>query len=194
MRPDAPRSRSLFGARIAAYLTNHVVAHVPSFTFRHWWYRRVLGVALDARAHVHIGCTVWFFGRRSIMRSSARVGSGTWVGRRCVLDFRGPLTIGRNVSIAPEVALITAQHDKDSPEFALECKPVIIEDNVWIGFRATVLPGARIRQGAVVAAGAVVTGEVEPLSVVAGVPARVVGRRRSEAARYDLDSASPWFE
>ena len=68
----------------------------------------------------------------------------------------------------------------------------MIEDHVWIGTRATVLPGVRIGRGAVVAAGAVVTRDVAPLDIVAGVPARPVGRRSLDPA-YRLPNA-PLFE
>jgi maltose O-acetyltransferase len=92
------------------------------------------------------------------------------------------------------VAILTAQHRIDSPDFALVTKPVVIGDNVWIGMRATILPGTTIGRGAVVAAGAVVTGSIPPLTVVAGVPARPIGGRAADAAAYVLDQPFPLFE
>jgi maltose O-acetyltransferase len=62
---------------------------------------------------------------------------------------------------------------------------------VWIGVRATVLPGVHIGRGAVVAAGAVVTRDVAPLSIVAGVPARVIGRRDPDGLNYAFNHRSP---
>ncbi|HPU00025.1 MAG TPA: DapH/DapD/GlmU-related protein, partial [Armatimonadota bacterium] len=86
------------------------------------------------------------------------------------------------------VHLITAQHDMNDPDFANVLAPIVIEDYVWIGSRATVLPGVRIGRGAVVAAGAVVTRDVAPLTVVGGVPARPIGERKP-GMRYVCD----WF-
>jgi maltose O-acetyltransferase len=105
------------------------------------------------------------------------IGARTIINRGCCLDARSGLRIGEDVSISPEVAILTTQHDVNDPGFALQGRPVVIEDHVWIGMRAMVLPGVTIGRGAVVAAGAVVTSDVGPLEIVAGVPARVVGRR-----------------
>jgi acetyltransferase-like isoleucine patch superfamily enzyme len=71
---------------------------------------------------------------------------------------------------------------------------VEIDDYAFVGSRATILAGVRIGRGAVVGAGAVVTRDVAPLAVVAGVPARQVGTRPEEALRYVLDASLPLFE
>ncbi|WP_257625034.1 acyltransferase [Variovorax boronicumulans] len=110
-------------------------------------------------------------------RSRFSIGSGSTINEKCRLDNRGILTIGSNVSISSEVMILTATHDVNSPSFASVESPVTIEDHAWIGARALILPGSHIKRGAVVAAGAVVTGDVEEYTIVAGVPARVVGRR-----------------
>jgi maltose O-acetyltransferase len=96
----------------------------------------------------------------------------------CLLDGRRyPITIGSDVSIGPEVAILTLGHDPRSPEFADRGGPVTIGDHAWIGFRAIVLPGVSIGEGAVVGAGAVVSRDVPPFTIVAGNPARPIGRR-----------------
>jgi maltose O-acetyltransferase len=89
----------------------------------------------------------------------------------------GGITIGKNVSISQEVIILTADHDLNSPGFTGRNKGVVIEDYVWIGTRATILPGVKIGYGAVVAAGAVVTNNVEAFSVVGGVPAKPISQR-----------------
>ena len=69
-----------------------------------------------------------------------------------------------------------------------------IGDRAWLSFRATILPGVSVGEGAVVAAGAVVTSDVPPYAIVAGVPARVVGERSPRELSYELGaSAAPWF-
>jgi maltose O-acetyltransferase len=176
------------------YATNHVINHFPSYTVRHGWYRRVLGVEIGAGAGIHLDCYVWFFGVRS-MRSHRllRIGDRSRINREVCLDARGGLTIGSDVSVSPGVMILTAEHPPADHAFLIERKPVVIEDHVFIGARAVVLPGVTIGRGAVVAAGAVVTRDVEPLTIVGGVPARPIGRRE-RTPDYRLEEPFPLFE
>jgi acetyltransferase-like isoleucine patch superfamily enzyme len=196
---DGERSQSrdatkTLAVRLLAYLTNHIVAHVPSYRLRHAWYRRVLGLALDTGSGVHMGCFLWFNGPGQIRRDGSRIGARTRINRDCCLDVRGPLTIGDDVSVSPEVMILTGEHRHDRPGFAFETRPVVIEDHVWIGSRALILPGASIGRGAVIAAGAVVSGTVAPMAVVGGVPARPLRNRPERALDYVLDEPLPLFE
>ena len=119
------------------------------------------------------------------------VGSHTNINKKSVLDGRGGLTIGNNVDIAQEVNIWTEQHDYNSPVYKSVNKAVVIEDYVWIASRATILPGVCIGRGAVIACGAVVTKDVPPLAIVAGVPAKVIGTRKN-CMEYHLGSRA-WF-
>jgi len=182
-----------------AYLTNHVVNRIPSFTIRHLWYRRVLGLPLGRGARIQMGTRIWFHGRTQIRAGrpygiSSSIGAGTRIGRDCTLDTRGGLSIGRHVSLSPEVAILTADHDHRSSGFRIQHASVVIEDLVWIGMRAMVLPGVQIGKGAVIAAGCVVTRDVPPLTVVGGVPAKVIGQRDPAALEYELYEPVPLFE
>jgi acetyltransferase-like isoleucine patch superfamily enzyme len=195
--PEAPPvsgALRLFVIRGLAYLTNYVVSHVPSFALRRLWYRHVVGVQMGSHAGIHIGCFIWFYGPRQMRRSGLRIGAHSRINRNCTLDARGGLVIGENVSISPEVAILTAAHRHDDPEFRVENRPVTVEDYTWIGTRATILPGVTLGRGCVVAAGAVVARNVPPFAIVAGVPARRIGTRPEEAARYTLDEPFPLFE
>lgn len=183
-----------FAIRLVNWLTNYVVCHIPSFRFRRWWYRRVLGVQIDKTAGVHLGCYIWFYGPGQIRRDGFTIGPHSRINRDCCLDARGPLRIADNVSISPEVTILTAFHRIDDPKFRVESRPVVIEDHVWIGSRATILSGVKLGRGSVVAAGAVVTRDVEPLQIVGGVPARPIGTRPAEALEYVLDGPFPLFE
>ena len=98
----------------------------------------------------------------------------------------GGVIIGNNVDIAQETNIWTEQHDYNSPTYKPVCKEVIIEDYVWLASRVTVLPGVHIGRGAVVASGAVVTKDVPPLAIVAGIPAKIIGYRKEEALQYHL--------
>lgn len=178
---------------VARYLTNNVVAHVPSFALRHWWYRRVVGMRIGAHSSLLMGQYIYVTGRRARGCAGITIGAHTIVNRQCCLDGRGGLTIGDNVSISPGVWLLTDQHDMDDPVFAERFARIVIHDHVWLGSRALVLPGVTIGEGAVVAAGAVVTKDVPPYTVVGGVPARPVGARRP-GPRCDLRPYRPLFE
>jgi acetyltransferase-like isoleucine patch superfamily enzyme len=187
----------LVSIQVLGYLTNHVVAHVPSFTLRHLWYRRVLGIQLGQGAGVQMGAYVWFWSPREIRRFGVSIGRKSLIGRNCTLDARSPLTIGDNVSLSPEVMILAGTHDVNDPRFApSEVGPwaVSIGDHVWIGSRAMILPGVTVGRGAVVAAGAVVTKDVPPLTIVAGVPAKPIGMRDSGATIYELDTPLGLFE
>jgi maltose O-acetyltransferase len=110
------------------------------------------------------------------------IGTRTSVNRGCILHCGGGLTIGADVLIGPGVVIYSQNHRYEDAgrlisEQGYDRRPVRIEDGAWIAARAVVLPGVTVGRGAVVAAGAVVTRDVEPFSVVAGVPARVIGAR-----------------
>lgn len=179
--------------RVLAYLTNHVISHVPSFKLRRAWYRK-LGLQIGAGSGVFMGCHLWFYGPGHLAGTGSRIGANTLINRDCCLDVRGELRIGDNVSISPGVAIITTAHNWREPGFALESRPVVIEDHVWVGIGATILPGTRVGRGAVIAAGSVAVGDIPPLSVVAGVPARVKATRPEAALQYTLDHPLPLFE
>lgn len=197
---DKPPRRSargglrLFTIRVINYLTNYVVCHIPSFALRRVWYRRVLGVKFGAHAGIHLGCYIWFYGPGQLRRDGLTIGAYSRINRDCCLDARGPLRIGDNVSVSPEVTILTAFHRMDDPTFRVETRPVVIEDYAWIGTRATILAGVTLGRGSVVAAGAVVTRDVAPLEIVGGIPARPIGTRPEEAIGYTLDGPFPLFE
>jgi acetyltransferase-like isoleucine patch superfamily enzyme len=107
------------------------------------------------------------------------IGDNTWIGQTCFLHAGGGLRIGNNVGIGPCVKILTHQHreqERDRPIVFCEqeFRPVVVEDDGDIGIGAIILPGVTIGRGAIVGAGAVVTHDVEPYTVVVGVPARVL--------------------
>lgn len=152
------------------YLCNHIFNSIPSYTFRHWMYRSLLGYELGKDATIQMNCYVY-------CRGNLVIGDRTMVNRDCVLDSRGGLYIGSQVNISPYVQIYTAQHNINSSTFAEERAAVTIGDYVWISTRATVLPGVTLEEGVVVAAGAVVTKSVPAYKIVGGVPAQIIGER-----------------
>jgi acetyltransferase-like isoleucine patch superfamily enzyme len=120
------------------------------------------------------------------------VGDNVVINRRIYLDGRIGITIQNNVSISPEAYIVSMEHEPNDPNFATRGGEVVIEDHVWIGARAMILPGVRIGEGAVVGACALVTKNVAPYKIVAGVPARSIGDR-SRDINYRC-VYFPWFD
>lgn len=123
--------------------------------------------------------------------SKVSIGNHSHINRNCVLDGRGGLTIGNNVSVSFNVSLMTGGHDVRSENFRGRFLPIVIDDNVWIGVGATVLQNVTIGKGAVVCAGAVVVSDVEPYAIVGGIPARKIGERPSNL-NYTCNGYSPF--
>lgn len=167
------------------YLCNWCVSVLPSSRLRHWFYRTVMQVQLHSTAHVLGG--LWLDGRRNLS-----IGKNSVVNQKCRLDNRGGIVIGDEVSISPEVHILTADHDVYAADFRGREKPVRIEDHVFIGSRATILPGVTIGRGGAVGAGSVVTKDVPPYVVVAGNPAKEIGRR-PEDLNYTVEGRRHFF-
>jgi maltose O-acetyltransferase len=111
------------------------------------------------------------------------VGDNCYLGTDVQLyPWNAPITMGNNVLVAAGVRMITRKHgfaDIDMPmsEQGYENAPIVIEDDVWIGFQAVILPNVTIGHGSIVGASAVVTRDIEPYSIVGGVPARLIRKR-----------------
>lgn len=105
------------------------------------------------------------------------IGKNVWIQQGCTFFDRGGITIGDDVYIAPKVNLVTLNHLVNPYERSTTvAKPIKIGNRVWIGIAATVLSGVTIGDNAIVGAGSVVMHDVEPNTVVAGNPARVIKR------------------
>jgi galactoside O-acetyltransferase len=144
--------------------------------------------SIGPRVHIGRGCTI---GRCRLDTMNGRgeihIGDGTTVYSAVeVLVHGGAVRIGRNCLITRASAIITGGHEFRRPDqLILEqgqaARDVRIGDDCWIGYRAIILGGVTVGDGAVVGAGAVLTKDVPTYAVVAGVPARLIGRR--DAAR-----------
>lgn len=165
-----------------------LLGRIPSKHVRIASATHLLGMSIDPTAQLY---------RWQEIRSgrNIRIGAGTIIGSDAILDGRNGIAIGHSVNLSSQVALWTMQHDLDSPTFATEGGPIVICDRAWLSFRSTILPGVTIGEGAVVAAGAIVTKDVEPYTVVGGVPAKTIGSRNTRI-NYQWRAArtkSPWF-
>ena len=103
------------------------------------------------------------------------IGKNVFINSNCTMQDQGGVYIGDDVLIGHNVCLLTLNHDFEPEKRAeLHPSPIHIADKVWIGSNATILPGVSIGEGAVVAAGAVVTKDVEANTIVGGVPAKLI--------------------
>jgi acetyltransferase-like isoleucine patch superfamily enzyme len=161
-----------------------VVGYVPIHHFRRFFYR-LAGMGIGQGSTIHT--LARFYNPANIV-----IGKDTIIGEGVVLDGRDKLRIGDHVDFASEVMVYNAQHDVNDPAFKAIQAPVTIDDYAFIGPRAIILPGVTIGKGAVVAAGAVVTKDVEPFAIVGGVPAKVIGERDQKELHYRLGRAA-WF-
>lgn len=154
---------------------------VPFHSLRKLIYQ-LAGLKIGKESYIHMGT-------RFFNPSKISVGDGTIIGDHCFLDGRAKLSIGSHVDIASQALIYNSEHDINSLGFDPIEEPVEIGDYVFIGPRAVILPGVKIGRGAVVAAGAVVTGNVKDFEIVGGVPAKVIGERKNKDPHYRLGRA-----
>jgi acetyltransferase-like isoleucine patch superfamily enzyme len=157
------------------------ISLIPIHTVRIIAYK-LAGVKIGRKAHVHIGANFYD-------PSGIEIGEGSIVGRNIFLDGRDKLKIGSHVDIASDVMIYNSEHDLETEDFAAIVAPVEIGDYVFIGPRAIILPGIKIGKGAVVAAGAVVTKDVNDFEIVGGIPAKAIGERKNKTLSYKLGRA-----
>lgn len=121
------------------------------------------------------------------------IGNNCVINKKVLLDGRGgSLIIGNNVDIAQETNIWTLEHDVHDDNHKDIGADVIIEDYVWIASRVTILPGVKIGKGAVVASCALVNKDVPPMTIVGGIPAKIIGTRKS-GLNYTLKYQT-WFK
>jgi acetyltransferase-like isoleucine patch superfamily enzyme len=180
---------------------------------RFWWNLKseARGVAFWLLAGVPLKTGIWLrskligrffqhFGQGTVVQAGMRVTNPEriWIGSNCnfaqgvFITGGGGVRIGDWVGFGPDVKVWSVNHKFDDPNTpwllqGWDLKPVVIEDDVWLGANVFVMPGVTIGKGAIVSACAVVAKSVPPYSLVAGNPARVVGWRK----RPDESASQP---
>ncbi len=154
---------------------------LPHYTMGYIWKipRAIRGIG----AHLffeHCGKGV-DIGKRAKVSSRLSIGDRSGIGDRCYIQ--GPVIMGNDIMMAPEVAIIATNHDHDRIDIPMgqqghTDKTIEIGDDCWLGYRAIICAGVKIGKGTIVAAGAIVTKDVPEYSIVAGVPARVIKSRK----------------
>jgi acetyltransferase-like isoleucine patch superfamily enzyme len=125
------------------------------------------------------GSVLHVYNFRDLPDAGIWVGDNCFIGEFCLIRGQGGVRIGDSVLLAPRVQILAVDHLFDDPtrpviQQGISAKGIVVEDGAWIGAGAIVLDGVQVGVGAVVGAGAVVTRDVPPRTLVAGVPARLV--------------------
>lgn len=146
------------------------------------------GIDIGANTLVMHGSILHVYNFRGMPHSGIRIGRDSLIGEYNVLRGQGGISIGDRVYTSPLVQMLAVNHVYSDPrrpfvEQGITADGIVVEDDVWIGGGAILTDGVRVGKGAVVAAGAVVTRDVPPHTVVAGVPARVVKTVEANGAR-----------
>lgn len=166
----------LFGLHFSFLLVDFILKFIPAYVGGR------LRVRILRLAGFYIGAKSIIMGRPRFtggpdLAKNFEMGPSGFINVDCFFDMAAPIHMGKNVSIGPQVMIITGAHqvgDEYNRCSYLEPRGINIGDGVWLGARSIVLPGISIGRGSVVAAGAVVTKDVPANTMVAGVPARVV--------------------
>lgn len=162
-----------------------IIGHVPIHTFRKLIYILV-GIKIPMDSNIYMGAN--FFNPSGIT-----IGHDSLIGTNAFLDGRAPLTIGNHSSLASDVMIYNDEHNIHDPNYGNSFGPVTIGNYVFIGPRAIILPTVKIGDGAVIAAGAVVTKDVPPFEVWGGIPAKKIGDRNIKNPSYKIGRAM-WFQ
>lgn len=137
------------------------------------------GVSIGENTLVMHGSVLHVYNFRGMKQSGIHIGCNSLIGEYNVIRGQGGVRIGDRVYTSPHCQLIAVNHVFDDPtrpfvEQGITAQGIVVEDDVWLGSGAIILDGVRVGKGAVVAAGAVVTRDVPPHTIVGGVPAKVI--------------------
>lgn len=169
------------------YVTNYIISFIPFRFIRMAWYRCILRMNLGKKVFIDMG--TYFLSPWRLT-----IGNYSHINRRCFIDSRAPggVKIGSNVSISHNVSIVSGSHDVNDKNFAFTSGEIVIGDYAFIGVNAIILKNVHIGKGAVISAGAVVTKDVEPYAIMAGVPAKIIGYR-SKILDYKCDPNTFFF-
>lgn len=172
------KNRHSLGSKIARVLWN--LAYVLAFKwtpehfalFNRWrvFLLRCFGARIGRHCVVKSSCEIW-------QPWNLTIGDYVALSEHVVCYTVDKITIGSQTTVSRDAFLCCASHDVTSPIMELTFAPIAIGSNAWIAARAIIMPGRKVGDGAVVAAGAVVVNDVEPWTVVGGNPAKFISKR-----------------
>ena len=149
------------------------------------------GIEIGENTIVMHGAVLHVYNFRNLPNAGIKIGKDSLIGEYSIIRGQGGVKIGDRVYTSPFTQIIAVNHvfnDPDRPfiEQGITAEGIEIEDDVWVGAGAIITDGVRVGKGAVIAAGAVVTRDVEPHTVVGGVPARLI-KKIAEATHPTSD-------
>lgn len=162
------------------------LAYKPLFKKTNGFFRIDSGVTIVGFKYISLGANVTFKKNSYVY---AHRGGGITLGNNFGINtnsqlgaFEGKITIGDNCSIGPNCVLMAVNHNYKNPDvpFMLQgdtCGEIILEDDIWIASNCVITTNTRIGRSSVIAAGSVVTKDVEPFSLVGGVPAKLIRKK-----------------
>lgn len=171
-----------FKSFLISYLSSYMdyylyrVSHTPSHHVRNFIYKNICKMKISKDVIIYHGTEIREPANITLKR-------GAIIGDNSILDGRNGIVVGEDVVFASNVRIWTEQHDHEDPYFRCSTQKhgsVVIERHAWIGSHTIILHSVHIGEGAVVAAGAVVTKDVEPFTIVAGIPAKKIGERTQD--------------
>jgi len=162
--------------RFASYITLRNGVYLDQGTYLHACPH---GIEIGEDTIVMHGAVLHVYNFRNLPNSGITIGRNSLIGEYSIIRGQGGVHIGDRVYTSPFTQIIAVNHIFDDPkrpfvDQGITAEGIVIEDDVWLGAAAVITDGVRVGKGAVVAAGAVVTKDVPPHTVVAGVPARVI--------------------
>jgi acetyltransferase-like isoleucine patch superfamily enzyme len=149
------------------------------------------GIEIGSGTIVMHGAVLHVYNFRNMSQSGIKIGKDSLIGEYSVIRGQGGVQIGDRVYTSPFTQIIAVNHVFDDPhrpfvEQGITAEGIVIEDDVWLGAGAVITDGVRVGRGAVVAAGAVVTKDVSPHTVVGGVPAKLIKKIDGRVSNPDL--------
>lgn len=172
---------------LRTWVLNVVMGNLPIAPLRYAYYRHMCGMKIGTNTQIWTGAK---FTGEKINEIS--------IGEHCSIPYNSFWVVGDRVTIGDHVVfghyvdLYASDHDPDDPAFPRRNAPITIHDWAWIGSRVMIMKGVTIGEGAVVAAGSLVTKDVAPYTIVAGRPARFMRERGTHEFAYQID-AGPWY-
>lgn len=179
--------KNFISSFISYYL--YRLSFTPSHCLRIFIYKRVCGMKLGENVVIYYGTEV----RNP---SKIKIDRGAVIGDNSILDGRNGILIGEDVVLSSNVKIWTEQHDHRDPWFRCstqEHRMVQIDKRAWVGSHVIILHSVHVGEGAVVAAGAVVTKDVPPYTIVGGIPAKIIGKRNNNLEYCDVGATHRFF-
>lgn len=176
------------GVDSLTFLVFKIVGYIPVHFIRSFFYRYVFWMTIGRKV-------VIYYGLEARAPWNIKIGDGSIIGDKAILDARHGIEIGEHVNISTGVWMWSLQHDVNSPMFTSEGtgEKIVIGNRAWVSSRTTLLPGCNVAEGVVVAAGAVVTKRIEePFTIWGGIPAKKIGNRNQNLI-YEFDGKHRWF-